>query len=86
MTTPEVANKRFIVGGKKFSNEIAIEALKGVKELEGRFPKPVERQEKVITLGDVDEWNKKLDLKIRSEVETFQDTAKRLLQLEKEFS
>ena len=83
LTTPEVANKRFIVGGKKFSNEIAIEALKGIKELEGRFPKPVEREEKVTKLGDVEEWNKKLGLVVRTEVETFGDTARKLLEMEK---
>jgi hypothetical protein len=55
-----------------------------MKELEGRLPKDGDWPDKNITFGDVEDWNKKLGLKIRTEFETFGDTAKRLLELEKE--
>lgn len=86
LTTPEVANQRFIVGGKKYSHQIAINAIKGIKELEGRLAKPKEYPDSVITFGDVEVWNNILGLKIRSEEETFGDSAKRLLELEKVFA
>lgn len=53
-----------------------------MKELEGRLPKDGDEVEKEVNFGDVKEWNEKLGLEPRSEVETFGDAAKRVLALE----
>lgn len=85
LTTPAVANKRFMIGGNKYSSQIAVDALKTVPELEGRLPKDGSEEEKVLESGDVLEWNEKLGLKPRTPVQTFGDAARRLLELEKVF-
>jgi hypothetical protein len=36
-------------------------------------------------MGDVDSWNEKLGLKLRTPQETFGDAARRMLELEREF-
>ncbi|CAG8961394.1 hypothetical protein HYFRA_00013342 [Hymenoscyphus fraxineus] len=82
LTTPAVANQRLIVGGKKYSSQIAVDALKTVNELEGRLPRDGDEVEKEVNFGDVEEWNGKLGLVPRSEVETFGDAARRILELE----
>ncbi|CZR56737.1 related to flavonol reductase/cinnamoyl-CoA reductase [Phialocephala subalpina] len=84
LTAPEVANRRFLVGGKKYSSQIAVDALKSVPELKGRLPKDGDEVEKVARFDDVEEWNGKLGLKLRTEEETFGDAARRILELEKE--
>lgn len=53
-----------------------------MKELEGRLPKDGDEVEKKVNFGDVKECNEKLGLEPRSEVETFGDAAKRILELE----
>ncbi|CAG8979483.1 hypothetical protein HYALB_00012083 [Hymenoscyphus albidus] len=82
LTTPAVANQRLIVGGKKYSSQFAVDALKTVKELEGRLPSDGDEVEREVNFGDVEEWNVKLGLMPRSEVETFGDAARRILELE----
>ncbi|KAH6664416.1 hypothetical protein B0J14DRAFT_493555 [Halenospora varia] len=83
LTVPAVANKRFPVGGAKYSSQIAVNALKKVPELEGRLPKDGDEVEKVVKFGDVVEWNEKLGLKLRTPEETFGDAARKILELEK---
>lgn len=83
LTTPAVANKRFLVGGNKYSSQIAVDALKTVPELEGRLPKDGSEEEKLLRFDDVKEWNEKLGLKPRTPEQTFGDAARRILELEK---
>ncbi|KAK0123936.1 hypothetical protein ONS95_008926 [Cadophora gregata] len=86
LTVPAVANKRFMVGGNKYSSQIAVDALKTVPELKGRLPKDGTEEEKVLNSDDVEEWNEKLGLKPRTPEQTFGDAARRLLELEKVFA
>ncbi|KAL2062619.1 hypothetical protein VTL71DRAFT_5691 [Oculimacula yallundae] len=83
LTVPAVANKRFLVGGNKYSSQIAVNALKLIPELKERLPKDGSEVEKVLKMDDVLEWNEKLGLVPRSPEETFGDSAKRLLELER---
>jgi hypothetical protein len=57
--------------------------LKKVPELEGRLPKDGDEVEKKVVFGDVEAWNEKLGLKLRTAEETFGDAARRILELEK---
>lgn len=75
-----------MVGGNKYSSQIAVDALKTVPELEGRLPKDNSEAEKSLNSDDVLAWNEKLGLKPRTPVQTFGDAAKRLLELEKVFA
>ncbi|KAG4437215.1 hypothetical protein IFR05_007304 [Cadophora sp. M221] len=86
LAVPAVANKRFMVGGNKYSSQIAVDALKTVPELEGRLPKDGSEADKSLKSDDVLEWNEKLGLKPRTPVQTFGEAAKRLLELEKVFA
>jgi len=83
LTTPAVFNKRFIVGGKQYSSQLAVDALKAVPELKGRLPKDNDEVTSALTLSDVKGWNEKLGLKLRTSVETFGDAAREILKLEK---
>jgi nucleoside-diphosphate-sugar epimerase len=89
LTTPAVANRRFLVGGHPYSSGLAVGVLRGMPELKGRKlpgdPETVEVVPKV-NLGDVEEWNEKLGLKPRSAEETFGDAARRILELEEKFA
>ncbi|KAE9364618.1 NAD(P)-binding protein [Stipitochalara longipes BDJ] len=85
LTVPEVANKRFLVGGKKYYSQLAVDALKTIPELEGRLPKDSDEIPREVVFGDVEEWNEKLGLKLRTAEETFGDAARRILELEKKF-
>ena len=76
-------NKRFIVGGKSYSSQLAVNALKTVPELEGRLPKDNDEVTPVPKFSDVKDWNKKLGLELRTPEETFGDAAKEILRLEK---
>jgi hypothetical protein len=51
--------------------------------LKGRFPKDNDEATPVPKLSDVEEWNEKLGLKLRTPEETFGDAARELLRLEK---
>jgi hypothetical protein len=83
LTVPEVTNKRFLVGGKKFSSQIAVNVLRGIPELKSRLPRGSGEIDREVLFGDVEEWNEKLGLRLRSAEETFGDAARRLLELEK---
>jgi hypothetical protein len=83
---PEVANKRFLVGGKQYYSQLAADALKTVPELKGRLPKDNDEVPRKVVFGDVDEWNEKLGLTLRTAEETFGDAARRILELEKKFA
>jgi hypothetical protein len=85
LTVPEAANKRFLVGGKKYYSQLAVDALKGIPELKGRLPKDSGEVTREVVFGDVEEWNEKLGLQLRSAEETFGDAARRILELEKKF-
>jgi hypothetical protein len=67
------------VGGKKYSSQIAVNALKLVPELKGRLPRDGDEVEKSARFEDVEEWNAKLGLKLRTTEETFGDAARRIL-------
>ncbi|KAH9209864.1 hypothetical protein DL95DRAFT_476241 [Leptodontidium sp. 2 PMI_412] len=86
LTTPEVANQRFVVGGLHYSSQLAVNALKKVPELEGRLPKDNSEVEKYVKFGDVAEWNAKIGLTPRTPEETFGDAARKILEIEKEFA
>lgn len=86
LTTPAVANKRFIVGGASYSSQLAVNALKTVPELEGRLPKDNEEVPPEPKFSDVKEWNQKLGLVIRTPEETFGGAAKKIIELEKEIA
>ncbi|CZT50831.1 uncharacterized protein RSE6_11891 [Rhynchosporium secalis] len=83
LTLPTVANKRFLVGGNKYSSQIAVDALKTLPELKDRLPKDGHEAEKPLRMDDVLGWNEKLGLKPRTALQTFGDAARRLLELEK---
>jgi hypothetical protein len=72
------------VGGKKYSSQIAVNALKLVPELKGRLPMDGDEVEKSARFEDVEEWNAKLGLKLRTTEEAFGDAARRILELERE--
>lgn len=83
LTVPAAANKRFLIGGKPFSTQMAVDTLKGLPELKGRLPKDGDEANRTVLFGDVEEWNKKLGMKLRTAEETFGDAARKLLELEK---
>jgi nucleoside-diphosphate-sugar epimerase len=85
LTNPEVANKRFLVGGRKYSSQIAVDALKKVEGLKERLPKDEDEVVGQLKFEDVEEWNQKLGLSVRTPDETFGDAARRILELEKQF-
>jgi hypothetical protein len=78
-----VFNQRLVVGGLPYSSQIAVDALKKVPELEGRLPRDGDEVVKEVRFGDVEMWNEKLGLKLRSAEETFGDAARRILELER---
>jgi nucleoside-diphosphate-sugar epimerase len=83
LTVPSVANKRFLVGGRKYGSQIAVDALKTVPELKERLPKDGDEVTPTAAFEDVQEWNEKLGLVVRTPEETFGDAARRILELEK---
>jgi nucleoside-diphosphate-sugar epimerase len=84
LSTAAAANQRFLIGGLPYSSQLAVDVLKTIPELKGRLPKDPETAETVpvVRMGDVDEWNRKLGLKLRTAQETFEDGARKLLELE----
>lgn len=85
LTTPAVFNQRLIVGGLPYSSQLAVNALKNMKDLEGRLPKDNDEVTPIAKFGDVKEWNENLGLQLKSADQTFGDTAKTILELEKKF-
>jgi hypothetical protein len=73
-----------LIGGFPYSATIAIESLRSLPEVAGRLPtKPAEVEAPVLKL-DVSEAEKVFGIKYRTVDETFHDTVKRLLELEKQ--
>ena len=62
---------------------MAVNALKTVPESKGRLPKDNDEATPVPKFSDVEEWNEKLGLKLRTPEETFGDAAREMLRLEK---
>jgi len=85
LTTPSVANSRFLIGGLPYSSQLAVDSLKSIPELAGRLPKDNDEVPPKVQMGDVESWNEKLGLKLSTPQETFGDAARRLLVLEAEF-
>ena len=81
LTTPAAANKRFVVGHPFKSQDIA-DALKKLPEFKDRLPKDSNEPSRTIRL-DTGAVEKALPIKYKSPDETYQDTAKRLEELEK---
>jgi hypothetical protein len=84
LTTPAAANKRFLIGGLDYSSAISAEALRKIPEIASRVAKDsgeVPLKAKV----DAREATEVLNLSFKSADETFGDTARRLLELEKQF-
>jgi hypothetical protein len=74
-----------MVGGRPYSSQLAVNALKTFPELEGRLPKGNDKNTPVPKFGDVNQWNEKLGLVARTPEETFGDAARKILELEKNF-
>jgi hypothetical protein len=85
LTTPAVHNQRFLIGGLPYSSQLAVDSLKDIPELAGRLPRDNDEVPPKVRMGDVESWNEKLGIKLRTPLETFGDAARRLLELEKEF-
>jgi hypothetical protein len=82
--TPAAANKRFLVGGFHFSSTMAVDTLKSFPEVTSRLPKkPADEAIRVIK-QDVSEAKEIFQIKYRTAADTFHDTAKRLLELERQ--
>jgi len=62
-----------------------VDCLKAIPELAGRLPKDNDEIPPKVQMGDVESWNEKLGLKLRTPQETFGDAARRMLELEREF-
>jgi hypothetical protein len=84
LTTPAVHNKRFLIGGLPYSSQLAVDCLKTIPELAGRLPRDSDEAPPKVQMGDVESWNEKLGIKLRTPQETFEDAARRLLVLEGE--
>jgi nucleoside-diphosphate-sugar epimerase len=84
LTTPEAANKRFLIGGaQRFTHTMAVHIVAQIPEITGRVPKD-SGEEPVVLRAETEETDRILGMKYRSAEETFFDTAKRILELEKQ--
>jgi nucleoside-diphosphate-sugar epimerase len=92
LTSAGAANKRFLVGAPELTSSLILNTLEGVvkkntvPELEGRLPKDTGNDDKTrrsLPRFNVDEGNEILGLRIRNAEETFEDVAKRIIELEK---
>jgi nucleoside-diphosphate-sugar epimerase len=84
LTTPAAANKRFLIGASHFSSTFAVDTLRSLPELAGRLPEdPADEEIRFMKL-DVSELDQAFGIKYRTAQETFHDTAKKLLELEKQ--
>ena len=90
LTVPEAANKRFLIGGDEVTSSLILKTLQGLVE-KGELPELKDRLPKDTGLDvdlslvrmDAKEGNEVLGLELRSVEETFRDSARRLLELEK---
>jgi nucleoside-diphosphate-sugar epimerase len=81
-----VANKRLLVGGLPYSSQLAVNVLKTLPELKGRLPKDNDEVVTPVKFGDVEAWNQKLGLVVKTPAETFTGAALKVLELEKKLS
>jgi len=93
LTTPEAANKRFLIGGAKMTYSAIVDTLRKlseseIPELKGRLPEPSDEAEKVTFARiEAEDGNRVVGLegRLRTMEQTFGDAAKRILELEKKF-
>lgn len=90
LTTPDAANKRFLVGGAPLTASLIANTLRDLAEngtlpgLKGRVPKDTGKDKDLsMPRSRTEEGNEVLGLKFRKPEETFGDLAKRVLELEK---
>ncbi len=85
LTEPKVANKRLTIGGMRMTYTALVHALAKVPELAGRLPADSgeDLQATPVTI-DADEANNALSMEYRSLDVTMADTARRILELEKQ--
>ncbi|KAL6805025.1 hypothetical protein GGI42DRAFT_323413 [Trichoderma sp. SZMC 28013] len=85
LTEPKVANKRLTIGGHSMTYTALVHSLAKVPELKGRLPADSGEDEQVVPATIIaDEATEALNLTFRSLDETMADTAKRILELEKQ--
>ncbi|KAH0542650.1 hypothetical protein FGG08_002973 [Glutinoglossum americanum] len=84
LTTPGAANKRLLIGGSRYTSQLAADVLRKVPELEGRVvSKDLDESPPVLQL-DVSEAEKLFGKPTRTPEATFGDTARKILELERE--
>ena len=84
LTTPEAANKRFLIGGARYTSQLTADILRKIPELEGRVvAKDLDESQPVLQL-DVSETERVFGKPSRTPEVTFGDAARRILELEKE--
>ncbi|MCJ1388341.1 hypothetical protein MMC18_001187 [Xylographa bjoerkii] len=81
VTTPEAANKRFLMG-KDFSNQRIVDILKTLPETKGRVPKDSGHVPLYFQL-DTEETDRVLKVRYHTLEETVLDSARKMLELEK---
>jgi len=86
LTTPEAANKRFLIGGAPLSSTLIVEMLaKVAPELKDRLPKDTGKDKDVVLPRiRAEEGNEILKMNFRSFEETIGDLVKEVLRLEKQ--
>jgi hypothetical protein len=83
LTTPEAANKRFLIGGaQRFTHTKAVHIVAKIPEIAPRVPKE-SGEDPLVFQADTAETDRILSMKYRSADETFVDAAKEILALEK---
>ncbi|KAI6815702.1 hypothetical protein KC365_g16122 [Hortaea werneckii] len=92
LSSADAVNKRFLVGAPELSSSLILDSLKKfagkntVPELKTRLPKNTgkdSRSHLSLPRFNVDEGNETLGLNLRSAEETFEDVARRIVELEK---
>jgi nucleoside-diphosphate-sugar epimerase len=85
LTEPKVGNKRLTIGGHKMTYTALVHALSKVPELKGRLPAESGEDQNVTPVDIVaEEANEALNMTYRTLEETMADTARRILELEKQ--
>jgi nucleoside-diphosphate-sugar epimerase len=84
LTTPEAANQRFLIGGaQRFTHTMAVHVIAQIPEIAERVPKD-SGEEPVLLKAETEETDRILGMEYRSKEKTFLDTAKKILELEKQ--
>jgi nucleoside-diphosphate-sugar epimerase len=85
LTEQKVANKRLNIGGRALTFTALTHSLAKLPELKGRLPAESGEDLKVVPANIIaDEGNEALSMTFRSFDETIADTARRILELEKQ--